>query len=82
MCGNYSREETIQGRKLYEEIRYTINCVCHSIRSMFRVLGKYNFEKLFLLERKQVTLGKTLPVLVLVYSFIRYLRVNIEVVRD
>ena len=23
MCGNYSREETIQGRKLYEEIRYT-----------------------------------------------------------
>ena len=22
-CGNYSREETIQGRKLYEEIRYT-----------------------------------------------------------
>ena len=24
MCGNYSREETIQGRKLYEEIRYFI----------------------------------------------------------
>ena len=23
MCVNYSREETIQGRKLYEEIRYT-----------------------------------------------------------
>ena len=22
MCGNYSREEIIQGRKLYEEIRY------------------------------------------------------------
>jgi hypothetical protein len=22
-CGNYSREETIQGRKLYEEIRYS-----------------------------------------------------------
>ena len=22
MCGNYSREETIQGRKLYEEIQY------------------------------------------------------------
>ena len=22
MCGNYSREETIQGLKLYEEIRY------------------------------------------------------------
>ena len=21
----------------------TINCVCHSIRSMFRVLGMYNF---------------------------------------
>ena len=25
---------------------YTINCVCHSIRSMFRVLGMYNFEYL------------------------------------
>ena len=25
MCGNYSREETIQGRKLYEEIRYMQN---------------------------------------------------------
>ena len=23
MCGNYLREETIQGRKLYEEIRYS-----------------------------------------------------------
>ena len=22
---------------------YTISCVCHSIRSMFRVLGTYNF---------------------------------------
>ena len=22
MCGNYSREETVQGRKLYEEIWY------------------------------------------------------------
>ena len=24
-CGNYSREETIQGRKLYEEIRYVLS---------------------------------------------------------
>ena len=24
---------------------HTINCVCHSIRSMFRVLGIYNFEE-------------------------------------
>ena len=24
MCGNYSREETIQGQKLYEGIRYMI----------------------------------------------------------
>jgi hypothetical protein len=22
---------------------HTLNCVCHSIRSMFRVLGIYNF---------------------------------------
>ena len=26
-------------------IAYTINCVCHSIRSMFRVLGIHNFEQ-------------------------------------
>jgi hypothetical protein len=25
---------------------HTINCVCHSIRSMFRVLGIYNFAKI------------------------------------
>ena len=25
-CGNYSKEETIQGRKLYEEIRYLDLC--------------------------------------------------------
>ena len=33
MCGNYSREETIQGRKLYEEIRYTkliLHNRCHA----------------------------------------------------
>ena len=24
MCGNYSREEAIQGQKLYEEIQYLI----------------------------------------------------------
>ena len=23
---------------------HTINCVCHSMRTMFRVLGIYNFE--------------------------------------
>ena len=23
---------------------HIINCVCHSIRSMFRVLGVYNFD--------------------------------------
>jgi hypothetical protein len=34
-CGNYSREETIQGRKLFAEIRYLIfdrlvkNNICH-----------------------------------------------------
>jgi len=27
MCGNYSREETIQGRKLYEEIRYVAHAI-------------------------------------------------------
>ena len=24
---------------------HTINCACHSLRSMFRVLGMYNFAK-------------------------------------
>ena len=27
MCGNYSREETIQGRKPYEEIQYIFGIV-------------------------------------------------------
>jgi hypothetical protein len=27
MCGNYSREETIQGRKLYREIRYLLESI-------------------------------------------------------
>ena len=26
---------------------HTINCVCHCIRSMFRVLGIYNFDGIF-----------------------------------
>ena len=26
------------------KFKYEINCVCHSIRSMFRVLGMYNFD--------------------------------------
>ena len=26
---------------------HTINCVCHSIMSMFRVLGMYNFDQYF-----------------------------------
>ena len=37
-CGSYSREETIQGRKLYEEIRYFIH---ESVRT---VTGKRNQE--------------------------------------
>ena len=30
----------------FKLLLHTINCVCHSIRSMFRVLGIYNFEGL------------------------------------
>ena len=37
MCGNYSREETIQGLKLYEEIRYTEWLV--RFLWMFRLVG-------------------------------------------
>ena len=28
---------------LNHDLTFSINCVCHSIRSMFRVLGMYNF---------------------------------------
>ena len=31
-CGNYSREETIQGRKLFAEIRYIENCCGNYLR--------------------------------------------------
>ena len=31
----------------------TINCVCHSIRSMFRVLGIYNFALLLAVKTKK-----------------------------
>ena len=30
-----------------------INCVCHCIRAMFRVLGMYNFAWLVTLDRDQ-----------------------------
>ena len=37
MCGNYSREETILGRKLYDEIRYVVQkeYVLHTLGRQF-----------------------------------------------
>ena len=29
---------------IYNFTAHTINCVCHMIKSMFRVLGMYNFD--------------------------------------
>ena len=35
-CGNYSREETIQGRKLFAEIRYVVSFLGHQL--LFQIL--------------------------------------------
>ena len=47
-CGNYSREKTIQGRKLYEEIRYAL-AVMITFRNLLwvKVLGFYFQNWLF-----------------------------------
>jgi hypothetical protein len=34
---------------------HTINCVCHSIRSMFKVLGVYNFDENVKKKEKPMT---------------------------
>ena len=44
---------------------HTINCVCHSIRSMFRVLGIYNFEK----DPNLVQLVLSPPTIIQTYAF-------------
>ena len=36
-CGNYSREETIQGRKLFAEIRYWFSCFVCLFLSFFNL---------------------------------------------
>ena len=40
---------------------HTINCVCHSIRSMFRVLGIYNFGGIFDLAYKMFIMKRFIP---------------------
>ena len=42
MCGNYSREETIQGRKLYEEIRYPGNYVFTISKNQNKIEATYS----------------------------------------
>ena len=59
-CGNYSREETIQGRKLYEEIRYVLLFTSKIIRllktlnfvSLGSVFAFLNFLSDFLSQSK------------------------------
>ena len=61
MCGNYSREETIQGRKLYEEIRYVLSeniCLaCHGplvLTYFFNVFFSAKlYEVIFLLDKRE-----------------------------
>ena len=38
---------------IYHFNAHTIDCVCHSIRSMFRVLGIYNFGPCYNFEQNQ-----------------------------
>ena len=42
---------------------HTINCVCHSIRSMFRALGIYNFD-----SREDTIYGDTVVIYSVVFS--------------
>ena len=44
-CGNYSREETIQGRKLFAEIRYSLNSSLKFFIIIFSVTNQLNFIK-------------------------------------
>ena len=41
MCGNYSREETIQRQKLYEEIRYAEMFNCQEVADKRRVEDQF-----------------------------------------
>ena len=48
-CGNYSREETIQGRKLFAEIRYSIwskNNHCKTYRILENDCVEFGIESL------------------------------------
>ena len=42
----------------------TINCVCHSIRSIFKVLGMYNFDTLMEKLRRKKSRVSEIDVLV------------------
>ena len=45
-CGNYSREETIQGRKLFAEIRYAMNSHIRCwVSNMLMLFLKYGSEE-------------------------------------
>ena len=56
MCGNYSREETIQGRKLYEEVRYLLKIAFNYWFLMLQVKPFCQWEKLDMtaLERRKL----------------------------
>ena len=48
-CGNYSREETIQGRKLFAEIRYlnNSNSKCMPIKVPSNPINIYSVSKVY-----------------------------------
>ena len=56
MCGNYSREETIQGRKLYEEIRYLELRLKNDRCSVFSL---FHVSQILLVKKPQSAVKKT-----------------------
>ena len=56
---SFKSERKIPGHDLYHDLTFsahTIHCVCHSIRSMFRLLVIYNFGQLFdCVQKKNIT---------------------------
>ena len=50
MCLKSERKKPIDLNNDFTFSAHTINCVCHSMRSMFRVLGIYNFSIMIKLE--------------------------------
>ena len=56
MCGNHSRDETIQGRKLYEEIRYIRSLITSGFHLHQMPTGVLLVKKLEIEETKTTSI--------------------------